>query len=363
MGQNFRRLTAFVVGSAAFATLISACGTPAGQSTTTTTTSTTLPSPVAILATGATGSASFEGQVLRVAVAPLGNGVTTLPVRPPTQRTVTGTVKIGYRQFGSGPNLVLAMGEHGSMTWWDPQFLNQLAQSYRVTIFDYPEVGYSTAMSRPPSVETDGDVLAGLIASLGLTNTTVLGWGMGGEAALSFVERHPGMAIGLVLVDTTAGGASATRASAAASTVISDPTSTMQELAAQMFPTNAAGAAAEQRWLTDIATVEPDDVTFGAARDQAAAERAFMLDGRLLRLISKVDLPTLIYQGAKDVLYPEANARTLHRLIGRSQLVIDTTGGYAALFQNASTFVANLNTFMTKVSAVTTTTTTTTTAP
>jgi pimeloyl-ACP methyl ester carboxylesterase len=337
---------------------VSACGTPASQSTTTTsTTTTTLPSAVAITATSPTGSASFEGQALRIAVTPLANGAATLPIRPVAQRVITGTVKIAYRQFGSGPNLVLAIGEHGTMTWWDPQFLQKLAQNYRVTIFDYPAVGYSTAMTRAPSVETDGDVVAGLIASLGLSNTTVLGWGMGGEAALSLVERHPGIAVGLVLVDATAGGSSATRPSAMTSTVFGTPTSTMAQLATQMFPESAAGANAQATWLTDIATVEPDDVVFSAVNDQAGAQNAFLHDDRVSRLLSSVSLPTLIFQGAKDTLVPQRNAHLLHTTLKQSTLAIDPSGGYAALFQDSAIFLNDLSSFATKVSSVTTTTT------
>jgi pimeloyl-ACP methyl ester carboxylesterase len=337
---------------------ISACGTATTLSTTTTsTTSTTLPSPVSVLATTPTGSASFEGPVYRIAVTPLANGATTLPSRPVSQRIVTGTVKIAYRQFGSGPNIVLAMGEHGTMTWWDPRFLQTLAQNYRVTIFDYPAVGYSAAMSRAPSVETEGDVMAGLIAANGLSNVTVLGWGVGGEAALSLVERHPGIAVGLVLVDSASGGSSATRPLLDTSTVFGTPTSTMAQLATEMFPATAAGESAQATWLTDIATVEPDDVVSSAVTDQAGAQNAFFRDNRVSRLLSTVSLPTLIFQGARDTLFREQNAHLLQQSLKGSKLVIDPTGGYAALFQDRSIFLNQLSSFMTKISSVTTTTT------
>ncbi|HVB00383.1 MAG TPA: hypothetical protein VNE42_03860, partial [Acidimicrobiales bacterium] len=133
LSKSTQRRLSVRAGAALFgvgaAVLVGACGTTPAPPTTTTTTTTTLPSPVEVLSTQPIGSASFEGPVYRIAVPLLANGANTLPVRPITQRTNAGTVKIAYRQFGSGPNLVLAMGEHGSMSWWDPTFLNTLSQS------------------------------------------------------------------------------------------------------------------------------------------------------------------------------------------------------------------------------------------
>lgn len=338
---------------------LSACGSPASVSTTTTTTtSTTLPPVYAITATQPTGSAGFEGPIYRVAVAPLANGANVLPVRPATERVVSGIVKIAYRQFGSGPNLVLAMGEHGSMSWWDPAFLNALSQDYRVTIFDDPAVGYSAAMNRAPSVQTDGDVMAGLIASIGLTNVTVLGWGMGGEAALSMVERHPRVAIGLVLVDATSGGPDAVRPSPRVATVFATPTSTVPQLASVMYPATAAGYAARNFWTSDITNVEPDDVLFSAVQSQAAAQNAFFRDSRVARLVPTISLPTLIFQGGLDQLIPKANSAYLHSHIRGARLIVDPRGGYAALFQDRTAFVGDLSTFMARVTTTTTTTTT-----
>ena len=52
---------------------------------------------------------------------------------------------------------------------------------------------------------------AGLVLTLGLSDPTVLGWGLGGEIALSLAKRHPGIVSSLVLVDTSVGGAGACR--------------------------------------------------------------------------------------------------------------------------------------------------------
>ena len=344
------------LASVGAALLVGACGTSSAVPTTTTTT-TTLPSPVEVLATQPVGSAAFEGPVFRIPVALLANGSSTLPVRPPTQRTNAGTVKIAYRQFGSGPNLVLAMGEHGSMTWWDPTFLNTLAQNYRVTIFDAPAVGYSAGLTRSPSVETVGDLMAGLIESLGLSNVTILGWGMGGEAALSLAERHPKVAVALVLCDATAGGPASVRPSTLASSVIGDSASTMVHLSRVMFPSSLAGERARLAWLSNIANVAPDDVLFTTVAAQAAAQNAFFEDDRVARLLSTISVPTWIFEGAQDAIIPKQNAELLATSIPGAQITVDAEAGYAGLFQAGTTFMQGLSNFFSRVTKVTTTTT------
>jgi pimeloyl-ACP methyl ester carboxylesterase len=338
---------------------LSSCGTPSAVSSTSTlpSTTTTLPEPSVVLATTATGAVAFEGRVSRVAVAPLANGKDVLPSRAATQHVLTGTVKIAFRQFGSGPNLVLAMGEHGSMSWWDPKFLQELAANYRVTIFDDPDVGYSAKTPRAPSVETDGDVLAGLIASLGLTNATVLGWGMGGQVALSLAERHAGLVIGLVLVDTNPGGPGEKSPTKSSATIFGSPRVTMQQLASVMFPETSDGTAAKNAWIADIALLAPDDVISTVLSGQADAERAFLRDDRVARLLTTISLPTLILQGADDTLVPEQNAELIHRQIKGSQLIIDPNSGYASLFQDEFNFLKALSTFAQSVNMTTTTTT------
>jgi len=360
LSKSTQRRLSVRAGAAFFgvgaAVLVGACGTTPAPPTTTTTTTTTLPSPVEVLSTQPIGSASFEGPVYRIAVPLLANGANTLPVRPITQRTNAGTVKIAYRQFGSGPNLVLAMGEHGSMSWWDPTFLNTLSQSYRVTIFDDAAVGYSAGLTRAPSVETDGDLAAGLIASLGLSNVTILGWGMGGEAALSLAERHPKIAIALVLVDATTGGPDAVRPYPAASSVIGASTATMTELSRVIYPSTPAGERARLAWLVNTANVAPDDVLFSTVSAQAAAQNAFFQDDRVVRLLSTITVPTWIFQGAQDAIIPRKNAELLAAGIPSAQITIDADAGYAGLFQDSATFLQGLSKFASRVTKVTTTT-------
>ena len=159
-------------------------------SSTTTTTTTTLPVPVA-------GTSMFRA---RVAALPPGDVV------PPAVSEGSGAwsrmVPVAYQTFGSGPDLLLISGQDGTMSWWDPALLSDLSSHYTVTVFDLPGAGYSGPVTRPLSLPWLADMTAGFALTIGLSDPIVLGWGLGGEIALSLAERHPEIASLLVLVDT-----------------------------------------------------------------------------------------------------------------------------------------------------------------
>ncbi|MGP8066109.1 MAG: alpha/beta fold hydrolase, partial [Acidimicrobiales bacterium] len=140
---------------------------------------TTLPVAIDIPGSAAGGAFAALGPVRRVDVLPV------VPGRVAPKLLADGTMparslRVAYRQFGSGPDLLLITGEHGSLTSWDPQVLVALGTYYRVTVFDLPGVGYSEPSRGAETVPRLADLTAGLIWSLGLSQPTVVGWGLGG---------------------------------------------------------------------------------------------------------------------------------------------------------------------------------------
>src|SRR5690242_21845119 len=62
----------------------------------------------------------------------------------PVRTVPANGIKLGYRQFGHGPDLLMISGDTAPMTLWLPYLLKPLAQHFTVTIFDNRGVGYST---------------------------------------------------------------------------------------------------------------------------------------------------------------------------------------------------------------------------
>ena len=312
-------------------------GSPAASPPTT-----TLPVVTVVAGSAAGGTFSTLGSVERVSVLAVAPG-RLAPRLLADGMLGPGSLQIGFRQFGSGPDLLLITGEHGSLTSWDPQLLLELGSSYRVTVLDLPGIGYSEPSPHAETVPSLADLTAGLIWSLGLSQPTVLGWGFGGEIAMSLVERHPGLVWRLVLADTTAGGPRSFRPAAAVSRLLASPSATMPEISRLFFP--ATASAARVSWLDDLGQITPDDVTAPAVEAQGALVAKTYRDSVVAHDLGRIGIPTLIFAGSNDAIMPLANARELARRIAHARLIIFSGAGYASIFQYASDFVGELTTF------------------
>jgi len=333
------------VGALLLPVALAGCG---GQPTTTvvttttvaaTTTTTTLPSSVGVGGTSPTGAMSFLGQIQRVPVVQPILGSALLPPAPTTPGSVLPSVQIAYRQFGSGPHVLLVMGQRGTMTWWDPQFLSALSAHFSVTIFDLPGVGYSQSTPDPPSLSTYADETAGLIVALGLgaTPLRVLGWGLGGDVALLAAIRHPELITGLSLVDTPAVGPANVRASAQATAVFASATDTTVRLSELLFPIDQGVARAD--WLQQIGQLAPDDETAAAVRQEAQVVAALATTPDARSELGAVKIPVQVIFGADDAVVPSANSVALAHELSRSKLYSLTDAGYASFESDQARFM------------------------
>jgi pimeloyl-ACP methyl ester carboxylesterase len=309
---------------------------------TTTSTTTTLPSSVGVGGTSASGAMSFLGQIQRVPVVAPILGTVMLPPAPTAPGVVAASIQIGYRQFGSGPNLLLVMGQRGTMTWWDPQFLSALAAHYAVTIFDLPGVGYSQSTSTTPTLSTYADETAGLIVALGLAKSPlrVLGWGLGGDVALEAAIRHPGIMNALTLVDTPALGPSNVRASAAVTAAFASTIDTTVRLAALLFPADQGVARAD--WLQQIGQLAPDDETAAAVRTQAKIESSLATTPASDRVLSAIKFPVQVISGAEDEVVPAENAVALARELPHATSYTLADAGYVSFGSAQARFLTIL---------------------
>lgn len=266
-----------------------------------------------------------------------------LPPSPTGLGETLASTQIAYRQFGSGPNLLLIMGEHGTMTWWDPQLLSTLAGQFSVTIFDLPGVGYSESSPRKPTLDTYADLTAGLAAALGLeTNgVEVLGWGLGGDIALDAELRHPGFATSLVLVDTPAPG-TLDVVPRNATTAFASPVATTVGLSQLMFPASATDV--RSGWLQRIGQVSPDDMTAAAVSDEAAVAAALPRYLGLMHLLDRVQVPVQVLSGAADAVVPSVNSVRIARSIPKAKLLLVRGAGYASFVSSSQQLIQAVGT-------------------
>jgi pimeloyl-ACP methyl ester carboxylesterase len=308
---------------------------------------------VAVQGTSEPGSA-FLGLVKRAAVVAVPPGRSTEPLPVLGAPGYLSIQRIAFRSFGSGPDLLLVMGQDGTMSWWETSLLSALAQHYRVTIFDLPGVGYSSPPLVPVTLGWLADETAGLIQALALVHPVVLGWGLGGAIALAVAERHPASERALVLVDTSAGGPTATRPAVQVRALLDSPIVTAASLAPTFFAAGtssvlAGGAvspkAAASAWLTGVESSVPDVITQSALASERELQLGLWSSDVLSAKASAVAVPTLVIFGSSDDVFPAPDGVLLRRAIAGSERVELPDAGYAAMFEDPAQFVAALERF------------------
>jgi pimeloyl-ACP methyl ester carboxylesterase len=158
----------------------------------------------------------------------------------PVHTVPVGSLQVAYRQFGSGPPVVLLTGENTAMTAWPIAFLQAFAATNQVTIIDNQGVGRSTDdPTRPMTIRGMADNTAGLIQAIGLDHPVIVGWSMGGAIALALAVDHPGVAGPIIVSGATAGGANEVPPTPEVIAKLADPATPPAEFLQLMFPPTA----------------------------------------------------------------------------------------------------------------------------
>ncbi len=93
-----------------------------------------------------------------------------------------GKERIRYIQKGEGQDVLLIHGTPGSIEDWQP-IIDSLSTTYRVTAFDRPGHGFSTANTYDYTIKDNVNMVNGLINALGLDSVVVVGHSYGGSIA------------------------------------------------------------------------------------------------------------------------------------------------------------------------------------
>jgi pimeloyl-ACP methyl ester carboxylesterase len=249
--------------------------------------------------------------------------------------TVAGDV--GYRDVGYGSPIVLITGVGASMDNWDPSFVDALAASHRVIVFDNAGVGETSPLHGPVTITGMAEQTSAFIAALRLRRPALLGWSMGGMIAQALAVIRPWQVGSLILAGSQSGDG---RALPIPQSVIDELNSTdLATVLALLFPADqqAAGLAYFEAIIGYpnfyAASPEVKNAQLTASLRWIAGDE---LTGHFNFLIG---VPTLVADGTQDVFDPVANAYELAGSIRGARLALYPDAGHAFLFQDASSFV------------------------
>jgi pimeloyl-ACP methyl ester carboxylesterase len=271
------------------------------------------------------GPGAFEGRVR------------TLPVNG---------IRIGYRQFGKGPDLIMVTGDTAPMSLWMPYLLKSLSKRFTVTIFDNRGVGYtSDDLERRITVPLMARDTGGLIEALGLRRPTLVGWSMGGEIGLTLAEQQPELLGALITTGGDAGSSHTLPPPPGLVAELANPKAGAGVFLGLLFPPTAAGGAAEKRFIRGYESTPQEKVSARTLERQEVAENSFLRYDGTWDGLGTIVTPTLLTNGGRDRGVPPANARRMHARIPRSELSIYAGAAHGMLFQDAARFAAEVASF------------------
>lgn len=328
-------------GTSAPAVVVEAPGPTSGAASTTLVaiTTTTEPAPPPTLITSApstlappdvtevpgsqlTGEAAFLGPILRVPV---------------------GGLVIAYRQFGSGPDLLLIAGQAAGMSTWPLSTLRQLSESNRVTIYDNRDLGDTDDVAEPFTLSDLADDSAGLIEVLALERPAVFGWSTGGEIGLLLAIGHPGSIGRLAISGAGPGGPATTFPPQAVIDLMTSGDPDFNLLLDSMF--SPLGRQAYDRWIGDLAVVPQPPPSVDANQSYDAAEHQYWTEPT--PNLAAIVVPVLVMNGTDDYIAATANSEFIAAAIGpNAHLELDAGGRHGWFIEHPEHFAELMAEFL-----------------
>jgi 2-succinyl-6-hydroxy-2,4-cyclohexadiene-1-carboxylate synthase len=257
---------------------------------------------------------------------------------------VGGGVRLHATREGKGPPLVLLHGFTGSTESWTP-VRRTLVQRFTTIAVDLPGHGRSTSPADPARYALPGFVqdLARVLDALGLERTSLLGYSLGGRAALRFALERPDRVGALVIESASPGIAKpAERAArlvadgALAEEIERDGITAFVDKW-ERLPLWASQAALSPEARSRLRAQRLGNDRRGLANSLRGAGAG--LDLPLLERLGALHVPTLLVAGALDGKYTEL-ARQMAGAIPGAQLAIVPEAGHAVHLERPEEFAA-----------------------
>ena len=258
--------------------------------------------------------------------------------------------RIAYKIIGSGKPIVFLARFRGTLNDWDPAFVDAVAKSYQVILFDAPGVGRSGG-SVPTSVTKWADQAVQFTHMLGIDHATFLGWSMGGAVAQIIAVTHPEVVDKLVLLATgPSENPDFVPGTPEFGTRARKPFYEFDDYQFLFFYKSETAKAARVSYLKRVDMIEDKDtavipesyqnMTTAMGNFKANKERNYFA------ALKNIEVPVLIANGKFDPSYPLLNSYVLEREIPNSQLIIFPDSGHGFLFQYQKEFVPELLAFL-----------------
>ncbi len=260
------------------------------------------------------------------------------------KKVPVGDITIAYKEVGSGEPLILIMGYAGTMDLWDTRMVNQLAQQYRVIVFDNRGMGHSTSSEREYTIRLFADDTAGLMDSLGIKKAHIMGWSMGTFVAQELTLGYPEKVDKLILYAGTPGGKEALPPAPRDIAALTNMTGTDRERGERLF-----GELFPPTWLkenSDPSKYFPRVTELSAPANIMRQDAAIRVWNGTSSRLPFLKQPLLLIAGEKDVIAPPGNSLLIAEQVPQSWVVRIRNGGHGLMYQFPDEFTSIVLTFL-----------------
>lgn len=255
-----------------------------------------------------------------------------------------GDITIACREVGSGEPLILIMGYAGTMDLWDTRMVNQLAQQYRVIVFDNRGMGHSTSSDREYTIRLFADDTAGLMDALGIKKAHVMGWSMGTFVAQELTLGYPEKVDKLILYAGNPGGKKALPPAPQDIAALTNMTGTDRERGERLF-----GELFPPVWMKenpDPSKYFPKVTKTSPPANIMRQEAAILAWNGTYSRLPALQPPLLLIAGEQDVIAPPGNSLLIAEQVPQSWVVRIRNGGHGLMYQFPDEFASIVLTFL-----------------
>lgn len=261
------------------------------------------------------------------------------------QYIVAGDVNMAYRTVGEGYPLILSMGFSGVMDLWCEVMLYELANNYKVIIYENRGLGYSTIINDTSefSMKLFAQDAANLMNALDISKAHIMGWSMGTYIAQELALGYPEKVNKVILYAADCGDDITIKPDSVIMSILSNPEATDEEMLKVIFPDS---------WLASPEPFEyfpqsyPDTDSNIVKRQWVACDNWFEEGGGTSSRLSSFNKETLLITGDQDVGTPWKNTLIMQPLIPGAAMLIIPGGGHGLMYQYPYDFSNHILTFL-----------------
>ncbi len=259
-----------------------------------------------------------------------------------------GARQFAYRTVGTGSPVIFLQRFRGTMDDWDPAFVDAVAASHRVILFDNAGVSSSTGEVAPTLGAAADDAVA-FARNLGIDKAAVLGWSMGGLIAQEVAIRHPDFTRQAIVIGAVPPGPTPSPTQQVFATTARKPVYDFEDQVTLFFTQSEASRKAAQRSLDRIAgrTVDREPaVSVAAYTNQTVAIKGFHEDLDALAKLETSDVPILVLNGNQDIANPVDNWYALGAKARSAEIHVFPDAAHGSLHQYPERAAEEINSFI-----------------